>query len=212
MYKMSSLIHVSAWERVSLWRRLLCAFGRVTILLLVVIGTGVVVYAKRYQLMAKVWHWRHGGVTKIGNYDVPVPEHWYPEQDATSLLLMNTASWHASHDGKFHATATVGVGPFRGHPTGTREMDLWLSLQRQRLDREGLTSVLEKTVRFDDEDMICVGGDELNTVMRSVKGFPNTSVVTLNCTWPQGLNIMFVGEPSDLETFYNWASQIHRRQ
>jgi hypothetical protein len=32
---MGSFIHVTAWERVSLWRRLLCAFGRVIVLLVV---------------------------------------------------------------------------------------------------------------------------------------------------------------------------------
>src|SRR5712692_9634808 len=30
---MGSLIHVTAWERVSLWRRILCAFVRVSILI-----------------------------------------------------------------------------------------------------------------------------------------------------------------------------------
>ena len=33
---MRALIHVTAWERVSLWRRMLCAFGRVAALLLLV--------------------------------------------------------------------------------------------------------------------------------------------------------------------------------
>lgn len=197
MYEMSSLIHVSAWERVSLWRRLLCAFGRVTMLFLVVIVLGFVIYAKRYQIAAKIWHWKYGYVSKMDNYDVPIPEGWYLDQNRTDFTLINTARSSPSRDGNLHSTFFVRVHPGR-HPIGAREMEFWRSIERQRLDR-GLTTVLDNTLRFDDEDMICIGGG-------------GTRVVSLNCASAQGLSIMFIGAGADLETFYTWVSQIRKHQ
>jgi hypothetical protein len=207
---MRSLIRVSAWERASLGRRLLCAFGRVTILFLVVIVLGYVIYAKRYQLAAKFWHWRHGYVARMGNYDVPVPEHWYLDQDPTTFTLMDTAPRPSGRDGKLHSIAIVSVHPFRGRPTGASGMEYWLSLERRRVDREGVKSALEKKLKLDDEDMICIGGDELNAIMRDQKGFPGTNLVSLNCMSSQGVKIVFLGEPADLPSFYTWVSQIRR--
>src|SRR5271155_2964884 len=75
---MGSLIHVTAWERVSTGRRLLCAFARVAaliaLLLAVLLAVGSVYYRYRYPLTAKIWHWKHGYSTTMGNYEVPVAE------------------------------------------------------------------------------------------------------------------------------------------
>jgi Asp/Glu/hydantoin racemase len=53
-------------------------------------------------------------------------------------------------------------------------MEFWLSLQRQRLERERVKSVAEKRVSFDDEDVVCIGGGELSAMMRDEKAFPDT--------------------------------------
>jgi hypothetical protein len=182
----------------------------VTIFFLVVIVLGYVFYAKRYQLDAKIWHWRHGYVSRMGNYDVPVPEHWSLDQNPTAFTLMNTAPRSPGRDGKLHSTAIVSVYPFRDRPIGIRGMEFWLSLERQRVDRQGVKPAVEKRLKLDDEDMVCIGGDELNTIMHDQKGFPGTNVVSLNCMSSQGLNIIFLGEPADVPCFYTWVSQIRR--
>src|SRR5580692_1064658 len=105
---MGSLIHVTAWERVSTGRRLLCAFTRVAalfaLLLAVLLALGSIYYLYRYPLTAKIWHWKHGYSTTMGNYEVPVPEHWLiTDQDFVAFTLMNSAPNilrdENSHDG-----------------------------------------------------------------------------------------------------------------
>ncbi len=208
---MGSLIHVTAWERVSPWRRVLAAFVRVTILLLIVIVLARLAYVKRYQLGAKIWHWRYGYSTRMGNYEVPVPEHWILLiQNSVALTLMNTNPTVPRRDGKFHTTAVVTLFPFRRGPVGASQIESWLSLQRQRLEREGVKSAAEKRLSFDDEAVICIGGSELSAIMRHEKAFPDTSVIFLTCMSDHGLEIQFVGEPSDLQPFYAFVSQIRR--
>jgi hypothetical protein len=207
---MGSLIHVTAWERVSPWRRVLAAFVRATILFLVVFVLAHLAYGKRYQLAAKIWHWRHGYSTRLGYYDVPVPEHWFPNQDSGVLSLVNTAPAVPRRDERFHTTAVVTLFPSRGGPVVASQMEFWLSLQRQRLEREGVKSVAEKRVGFDDEDVVCIGDGELSAMMRDEKAFPDTSVISLSCMSDHGLNILFIGGPSDLQPFYTFVSQIRR--
>ena len=208
---MRSLIHVTAWERVSLWRRVLAAFVRVTILFLIVIVLAYLAYAKRYQLEAKIWHWRHGYSARMGNYEVPVPAHWLIfDQSSVAFTLVNTDPTVPRRDGRFHTTALVTLFPFRHSSFGASQIEFWLSLQRQRLEREGVKSAAEKRLSFDDEAVICIGGSELSAMMRDEKAFPNTSVISLSCMSDQGLEILFVGEPSDLQPFYTFVSQIRR--
>src|SRR5260370_36867744 len=103
---MGSFIHITAWERVSPWRRVLAAFVRVMILLLIVITLLHFAYRKRYQLEAKIWPWRHGYSARVGNYGVPVPEHWLILiQNSTVFTLVNTTSAVSRLDGQFHPTA-----------------------------------------------------------------------------------------------------------
>lgn len=208
---MRSLIHVTDWERVSLLRRVLAALVRVTILFLIVIVLAYLAYAKRGQLKAKIWHWRHGYSARMGNYDVPVPEHWLLNQDPEAFTLVNTDPTLPRQDGRFHTTAVVTLFQFH-NPVGASQLQFWLTLERQRLEREGVKSTEEKRLSFDDEAMICIGGSELSAMMRDEKAFPDTSAVSLGCMSEQGLNIRFLGEPSDVQPFYTFVSQIRRHK
>src|SRR6266853_208943 len=124
---MGSLIHVAAWERVSPWRRALAAFVRVMILLLIVVTILHFAYRKRYQLEAKIWHWRHGYSTRVGNYSVPVPEHWLILiQNSTVFTLVNTNPTLPRRDDRFRTTALITVYPFRRGPVGASQMESWL--------------------------------------------------------------------------------------
>lgn len=98
-----SLIKVTAWEKVSLHRRLLCAFGRVSILVVFLAAIGYV-----------------------------LSKNWHPLEARSAV--------------------------FRGKPR-----------------------------------------------------FLQTDITSLNCMFERGLSIMFEGEPSDVQPFYKFLSQIRRK-
>jgi hypothetical protein len=88
----------------------------------------------------------------------------------------------------------------------------WLSLQRQALARQDVKSVEEKTLKFGNESITCIGGLQLAAILRSNPNQFETDIVSLDCMSERGLNIAFVGEPSDLQPFYKFVSQIRRKQ
>src|SRR5712691_1639591 len=94
------------------------------------------------------------------------------------------------------ALETITLYPFRRGPAGASQMESWLVLQRQRLEREGVKAATEKRLNFDDEAVICIGGSELSAIMRHEKAFPDASSISLNCLSDRGLEILFIGEPS----------------
>jgi len=208
---MGSLIHVTAWEKVSTGRRVLCAFVRVAILFLLVFMLGYLAYAKRYRLAAKFWHWRHGNSVAMGNYEVPVPEHWFiTDQNYVAFTMMNTAP-NLPRDHKFHTTAVITVFPFRQRAIGPDGLAFWLLLQRQRLAREEVESVEIETLNLGDESITCIGGRELNAILRGNPRHLETDIISRDCMSQRGLNILFVGEPSDLSSFNAFVSQIRRK-
>src|SRR5262249_32922093 len=108
-------------------------------------------------------------------------------------------------------TAVVTVFPFRNRTIGTEGLAFWLSLQRQWLARDEVESVEEKTLKFGDESISCVGGRRLNAILRDKPNHPETDIISLNCMSERGLNILFVGEPSDVRPFYTFLSEIRQK-
>lgn len=147
----------------------------------------------------------------MGRYEVPVPEHWLIiDQSFVAFTLMNSAP-SVPRDVKFHTTAVVTVFPFRQRAIGPDGLAFWLSLQRQWLARDEVESVEEKTLKFGDESITCIGGRQLNAILRGNPNHLETDIISLNCMSEHGLNILFVGEPSDLQSFYTLVSQIRRK-
>lgn len=191
----------------------MAAFVRVTILFLIVIILAYLAYTERYQLGAKIWHWKHGYSTRMGNYEVPVPAHWLIlDQSSVAFTLMDTARTLPRRDGKFHTAAVIDIFPFRNRSIGADKLDFWLSLKRQWLEREGVKSIEEKRLTFGDDAVSCIGGSELRAIMRDKPNFPDTDIVSLECKSADDLSIMFVGEPSDLQNFYTFVSEIRKHR
>jgi len=214
--EMLSLFKVTAWEKASLTRRLLFAFGRVTLLFAVLLLIAYVIFAHRYAIEAKVWHWRHGYSTTIDGYEIPVPAHWLVlTQEHEYLTMVNTSPNPPSDDSRIYTApvVTVDVGLFsRARASGNTDwMSTWASLQRKRLADNKVESVVDKTFNFVDESVSCIGGNELDALSRDRPDLPRTRAVSLDCVSARGLDVMFVGEPSDVESFYVLLSQIHRR-
>ena len=177
------------------------------VVILVVIACAT--FAHRYAIEAKLWHWRHGYRTTIGSYEIPVPDHWVIlGWDSTFFTMANTSPTQWQRDSKFHTTAVVTVDVhFSGHASW---MDSWVSLERQRLANKKVKSVAEKTMKFDEESITCIGGNELDAVLQGKTNLPQTDAVSLSCMSERGLQLMFVGEPSDVQSFYTFLSQIRR--
>jgi hypothetical protein len=186
---------------------------RVTILFLLVFILGFVAFAERYQLAATFWHWRHGNSTRMGNYEVPVPEHWFISlQNGETLTMMNTAP-NFPRDHKFHGTAVVTVSTYLQRAIGSdgHGLPFWLSFQRQRLAHDEVDSVEEKTLNFGDESITCIGGREMSAILRGNPHHIETDIISRSCMSQRGLYIVFQGEPSDLQFFNNLVSQIRRK-
>jgi hypothetical protein len=208
---MGSLIHVTAWERESTGRRVLFAFVRVAILFLLIFMIGYLAYAKRYQLAARFWHWRHGNSMTMGNYEVPVPQRWFIyDQNDVAITMMNSAP-NLPRDHKFHTTAVITVFPLRLRTLGPSGLAFWISFERQRLARAEVESIEEETLKFGDESITCIGGRELSAISLGYAHHLETDIVSRNCMSERGLNIDFVGEPSDLQPFNALVSGIRRK-
>jgi hypothetical protein len=66
-------------------------------------------------------------------------------------------------------------------------------------------------LNFGDESITCIGGRELNAILRGNPNHLETDIISRNCMSLRGLNILFVGEPSDLQSFNAFVSQIRRK-
>src|SRR5260370_3242863 len=179
--------------------------------ILMILAFGYLLYLKRYPLEARIWHWRNGFSARMGNYEVPVPEHWFIiHQDSVAITLFNTAP-SLPRDGKFHTTAVVTVFPFRNHSIGATGLASWRCLKHHWLEQEGVKSVEERNISFNGEESTCMGGGELQEIVfRGRNDLPKTDLVSLDCMSVNNLEIMFVGEPSDLQPFYALVSQIRK--
>ncbi|HLZ13852.1 MAG TPA: hypothetical protein VKP58_14810 [Candidatus Acidoferrum sp.] len=181
------------------------------ILMALLFVLGSIYFRYRYPLTAKIWHWRHGYSTTMGNYEVPVPEHWLiADQDLVALTLMNSSP-NRPRDAKVHMTAVVTVFPFRQRAIGPDALAFWLSNERQWLARDGVESIHEKTLKIGDESITCIGGRQLDAILRRNSNHLETNFISFDCMSERGLNILFVGEQSDLQSFYNLVSQIRRK-
>jgi hypothetical protein len=211
-----SLFKVTNWEKNSIGRRLLCAFGRVLILFGIVAAISFIVYANRNSIAAKVWHWRHGYAANIGAYDIPVPGDWLVlAESSTDLTLANISAVRRQRDGEFHAGTIISadVSSYQLQEFTTRPgwRESWVLSERQRLASEKAEAVEEQTIKFADESVICVGGKQLAAIVRDMPNLPQFDTISLNCMSERGLSIQFFGEPSDVLPFYTFVSQIQRR-
>jgi hypothetical protein len=141
-----------------------------------------------------------------------VPKHWVVlDQDYAGVTIMNTAPANLPRDQKLHTTALITVSLSRQRAIGRSGPALWLSLERQRLARAKIESVEEKTLNFGDESITRIGGRELAAIIKDNPTHIETDIISRNCMSQRGLNIMFVGEPSDLQSFEALVSQIRRK-
>jgi hypothetical protein len=177
---------------------------RIILVGLVVLIVGRVIYLRRFQLEAKIWHWRYGYSTRIGAYDVPVPEHWLVafETPGMGVDIMNTATKRQSKP--MVMPDTILYLPLLGSMTMTN-LDFWTQTRRQQLEEGGLSKVEENTFMAGDEKVDCIGGSLYPEIVHT----PNTTLVRMECN-AGGLTVLIFGDRAGLDDSYKIVSQIKK--
>jgi len=170
-----------------------------------VVLSGFLCYAKRYQILAKVWHWTHGNVVSVGKYQVPVPDHWVVEKIGSSSVQLVSIAAKERTDPILRANPVITASLLRN---AVGDIDAWKKFNVQWREQKGLRVVEEHAIRFDDETLMCVGGNELHDVVV----MPNTAVMSMECASTGTLSLAFLGEQSDLQEFYEIAAKISKQQ
>jgi hypothetical protein len=89
--------------------------------MLLILITEYLVYGRRAQIAAKVWHWRHGYSTYVGDYVVPVPDHWLVDTSEDNPRMINFG-WKTLAHGVAHSLLEARNGieaVARGAQVGT---------------------------------------------------------------------------------------------
>jgi hypothetical protein len=175
-------------------------------------GSGAYCYstfAHRFAIEAKVWYWKHGYATRIGSYEIPVPDDWVIlDRDSKSLIMANTSPTPPPDDDKYHTTAVVTVDVDFWKDVGWT--DRWISFERRGLANRKVEAATEKTLKLGEESITCIGGKELKAALKDAAKVPRIEAMSLSCRSDRGFSVLFVGEPTDVEAFYSLLSQVRR--
>jgi len=177
---------------------------RVLIVILVLI-LGWVVYTERFEILARIWHWRNGDFARVGNYEIPVPDHWLVNVEPSGLTFLTDLR------SRRKAGAFLGVTVITADslPMRTHDLDSWKSQKEKWLKANGIGNPEERSLSFEDEAIACLGGHELRHVMQ----LPNTGdVVSVDCLSSGSLHLMFVGQQPDLELFYTLIPKVRKHK
>jgi hypothetical protein len=180
--------------------------SRLLLIGVLVLLVGYPIYARRFQIEAKIWHWRHGYSAAVGDYVVPIPDHWLilvEGVDGRDLAMFDTLV--KGQPGPLLTPNMITVMSL-SHPL--RSLDSWESIKRQQLEHSGLSHIEEKTLWAADQKIVCLGGYELRDVLH----VPGATHLSLECQSAGQLNLIFIGYRSGLEDFYTIASQIRKRK
>jgi hypothetical protein len=170
---------------------------------IVVLIIGYFAYRTRFQMEAKVWHWRHGYSVNVGVYQVPVPDHWLVEDYDTPnmFMLINTRVTKTSDPLSAVTIVTVSL-----EPSPPLDLDAWASMTRQSFERQGLNDLKEQSIQAGDETIVCLGGQALRAMIR----VPSIAAISMECQSSGRLSAGFSGAESALPEFYKIISEIHK--
>jgi hypothetical protein len=179
------------------------AIWRIALVTLFVLAPGYFVYARRFQLAAKIWHWRYGSFAIVSGYQIRVPDGWLvTSQTDEDLNLVATRT--VEHGTVF---ANIVVGTVRPRSSKPRDLAPWRLSQEQFLRSKGVKDIDERTLHFDGETVQCMG----ENVARDVWRLPNATLFTLGCMSTSPLIFMFVGQKSEVPQFEDVVSGIRKR-
>jgi hypothetical protein len=174
-------------------------------LVLTVSFAGYFGYQRRFQLLVKVWHWRHGYSVRLGNYDVPVPKSWaVTHQSEQSVDLIGTTG--QTYGKQLPRVSIVTVNLVSRPPMSASELEGGRLKMRQFLESKGVKDIEEHSWNIDGEGAFCIGGAEYSDVQHS----PSTEKIGLDCSSTGSIYLRFLGWRADLQDFYSIVSQIRK--
>ena len=107
------------------------------ICIIIVVGA-LWAFSRSARAQARVWHWRHGNWTEVGNYKVPVPDRWLVRNtDDPDLIILIDTEAAESHD-PVMATNVIDVVFLRRPP---KDVESWKASTREMFKRIGLVNV-----------------------------------------------------------------------
>ena len=164
----------------------------------------VPLYSRRAQVSATLWHWRHGSSAVIGDYTVPVPDHWLPEIDRNEGMITLLDTRPAQSVDPLGGGNVISIS-VRGFPF--HDLNAVVRQERQRLERQGLKNIEEHAILVGDERIQCFGGTELRDLLH----LPATQLLSSRCYSTGRLSLGFTGDQEGLQEFYLIVSRIRKR-
>jgi hypothetical protein len=174
-------------------------WGLVSVILIVALT--YFIYPRRYQVTARIWHWRHGNTVQFGNYIIPIPADWFVNDSPPGIELIDAGFASRPHFFPGTSSTIVLLNP------GPKKIDLnsWQFYRRQELVRSGMQNIEERTIGQGDGTAVCVGGDLFQEVMH----IPLAGLVSVDCQSTGGLHLLFSGYVTDLPSFYALVAGMH---
>jgi len=170
---------------------------------ILVLGLGA--YSRRFQISAMVWHWKNGDFVPVGSYKLPVPEQWLVKtQPLGGSLLVDTRNQRGM---SLLSGINVISADYLSAPAP--DLDLWTSTKRKWLKDNGIGDPETRSLNFENEAVACLGGHELQEVMRLPDA---TDVVSVDCRSSGRLHLTFIGRKSDLQIFYSIIPRIRKQK
>jgi hypothetical protein len=173
--------------------------------LLIAIVFAFVGYPRRLQIAARFWHWRHGDITYVGGYEVPVPKDWLPEMydDPSIIDLVHTRP--SVSDGPLSKTGIIFVTVV---PLPLKNTLGWESATRRLFENYGVQDVQEISMEVAHEEILCIGGHVLSHLV------PHSGItaVSFQCVSSGHIGLQYSGPESDLDQFRAIASGIRQRE
>jgi hypothetical protein len=153
------------------------------------VALSYVAFAKRDRLLARLWHLRHGNSLIVSGYQVPVPNGWLvTNQTDLDVELVATGT-----DERGPVFAHILVSTNRPRSYRPRDLTYWRLSQEQFLKGKAFKNIEERTLYFDGESAVCIGGP-----------------VNLRCMSTTPLNFMYVGQESEVPRFETIISGIRK--
>src|SRR5579863_3913049 len=159
------------------------------------------------------WHFRHGEVVAVADYQVPAPRNWYVQDvgDGDQMMIRLDTDDRPGEQvqGKKPRLPSM-ITMYSGNSAYTiGKLDLWTSFQVSMLKKKGVEPVL-RTFNLDDEALSCVGGQKLTAALKAPQFWSNDP----NTWWCQSsgrLWLQIMATDADMPQVWLIVSHIHKK-
>ncbi|MGH9731793.1 MAG: hypothetical protein ACRD4A_08835, partial [Candidatus Acidiferrales bacterium] len=158
-------------------------------------------YREHLRVTAWVWHVRHGGVLKCGDYLIPVPANWYVNDSGPGtgvLVRLDHAKELSSNEPYLPATISLLEEP------PLKDINYWESFVTSGLKKKG--PVFQREISLGGETLACVGGNTVPAVEAMKTKIPTG--VSWDCRSAGSLEILITGQEDDLKQVWDIVSRI----